>query len=285
MSLLVRRRAAFTLIELLVVIAVIAVLIALLMPAVQQAREAARRSQCQNNLKQIGLALHNYHELHGVLPMGSGNNTGVAAWGYAMFILPQLDLANVYNTVNFQNPSCCNEILALQGASPPKPNPTSQPLSVLLCPSDPKAGTSLVSGGSTFPCGKVHPGNYLGVSGSVNDFCTYTTSGNGTLYSISSSRLRDVRDGTSTTMLVGERGIPGNLVWGWVLCGGAECEQYLSTELAPARNSSMRFGSWHGETLHFVFADGSVQALNKGLDLGVYRALSTREGNEVVPAF
>src|SRR5437870_4584808 len=87
----------FTLIELLVVIAIIAVLIALLLPAVQQAREAARRSQCLNNMKQIGIALHNYHESYRTFPMGSGIATGAGSWGFTMAIMPQLDNANSYN--------------------------------------------------------------------------------------------------------------------------------------------------------------------------------------------
>src|SRR6187397_1757547 len=105
----IRRSAGFTLIELLVVIAIIAVLIALLLTAVQQAREAARRSQCKNNLKQIGLALHNYHDVANGLPQGwIGVNAmgqpfvdGGNGWGWAARILPQMDQAPLYNTLNF----------------------------------------------------------------------------------------------------------------------------------------------------------------------------------------
>src|SRR5436190_7695238 len=96
-----RKRRAFTLIELLVVIAIIAVLIALLLPAVQQAREAARRSQCKNNLKQFGLAMHNYHDTYKVFPSASGGN------GFSPHarILPYMDQAPLYNTLNFQTPT------------------------------------------------------------------------------------------------------------------------------------------------------------------------------------
>src|SRR5688500_4365529 len=105
----VPRRRGFTLIELLVVIAIIAVLIALLLPAVQQAREAARRTQCRNNLKQIGLALHNYHDVHNTFPMGycagmtyvDGASDTSPGWSWATYILPQLDQGPLYNQFNW----------------------------------------------------------------------------------------------------------------------------------------------------------------------------------------
>jgi prepilin-type N-terminal cleavage/methylation domain-containing protein len=104
------KRSGFTLIELLVVIAIIAVLIALLLPAVQQAREAARRSQCKNNLKQIGLALHNYHDMANSFPIGVNSSfigTGGQRWGVSFWtlLLPYLDQAPVYNQFSFNGPS------------------------------------------------------------------------------------------------------------------------------------------------------------------------------------
>ncbi len=97
------RRRGFTLIELLVVIAIIAVLIALLLPAVQSAREAARRAQCVNNLKQLGLAMHNYHDAVGSFPPGSMVNFGWGGpwWSWAVFILPQIEQGPLYNAINF----------------------------------------------------------------------------------------------------------------------------------------------------------------------------------------
>ena len=101
-----QRRTAFTLIELLVVIAIIAILIALLLPAVQQAREAARRTQCKNNLKQIGLAMHNYHDTFSVFPPGIVNIRGCVPtnathlWGGMTFLLPQMEQAPLYNSLN-----------------------------------------------------------------------------------------------------------------------------------------------------------------------------------------
>src|SRR6187399_178675 len=106
---MIKRRKAFTLIELLVVIAIIAVLIALLLPAVQQAREAARRTQCKNNLKQIGLALHNYESTHTTFPPnlvpGASFKYSAGNWGVLAYISPYIDQANVYNSMNLNAPT------------------------------------------------------------------------------------------------------------------------------------------------------------------------------------
>ena len=135
----------FTLIELLVVIAIIAILIALLLPAVQQAREAARRTQCRNNLKQIGLALHNYHDTFRLFPPGvirDGQNNS-EAWGWTVFILPFLEQANLYNQLD---PDTYRLRDLLAGLNPTYPAPTANaailqnPLSVFICPSDPNSG-------------------------------------------------------------------------------------------------------------------------------------------------
>lgn len=141
-------RLAFTLIELLVVIAIIAVLIALLLPAVQQAREAARRSQCKNNLKQIGLALHNYHSTFNVFPFGKGASyAGVpvyARWSQHAMILPYVDQAPLYNTLNFnfppETPGMAGGVPTFMPAftNPSGANATSSRayVPVFLCPSD-----------------------------------------------------------------------------------------------------------------------------------------------------
>lgn len=288
-----RHGRGFTLVELLVAIAIIGILIAILLPAVQWAREAARSARCKNSLKQIGLALHNYHDVHEHFPMGSSSES-TGAWGFLFFLMPQLDNANVPKMVNFSKPDCCREIMLKQGASPPQPEPASMLFRILGCPSDPHTERLHTSGGSiSLPCGKLYPGSYLGISGDVNFFGGGTTTGNGILYSLSSIRTADILDGTSSTMIVGERGIPNDLVLGWVICGGTELDQYLGAQDVPVPGKNVpwtdpifeRFWSWHHGGAQFVFADGSVHFLANTIDRTTYRALATRGGREVVGDF
>jgi prepilin-type N-terminal cleavage/methylation domain-containing protein len=195
------RKTGFTLIELLVVIAIIAVLIALLLPAVQQAREAARRSQCKNNLKQIGLALHNYHDTLLRFPPAMwwyggnyvGGSTGqINSMGpsWLLVILPYMDQANVYNTMNFSAPLGSNQ--AVVGRNIPS----------LLCPSDPSA----TSGNpyTDYPGAPMARGNYA-ASGYGGGFATTQYSGvassdRGLMGYGNSCRIADVNDGTSNTV-------------------------------------------------------------------------------------
>ena len=151
-------RRAFTLIELLVVIAIIAVLIALLLPAVQQAREAARRTQCRNNMHQLGLALHNYHDAHGTFPFGYIPRLGSQGSTWGGMILPFVDETAIYNALNFDLPM----------DDPSRANRTAvaQTLEQFLCPSDPYAGPSI--GGYWYDStGPQAVSNYLGGMGTA----------------------------------------------------------------------------------------------------------------------
>ena len=227
-----RHHRGFTLIELLVVIAVIGILVSLLLPAVQQARAAARRTQCKNNLKQIGLAFHNYHDVHNVLPMGSSSQPPLdGAWGMMAHVLPYLELGNTYQLIDFENSGCCSAVKVLQNATPAQPDPSSTPINVFYCPDDVNANAQLLSGPTgpspnSYDCGLLFPGDYMGVSGTTEGSpgCSGIVSGKGTFYSMSTTRFRDFTDGMSQTMIIGERGIPSDLGWGWYLCGGTECE-------------------------------------------------------------
>jgi prepilin-type N-terminal cleavage/methylation domain-containing protein/prepilin-type processing-associated H-X9-DG protein len=196
-----RRARGFTLIELLVVIAIIAILIALLLPAVQQAREAARRSQCKNNLKQFGLALHNYESTFRVFPMTNAQNYIPNAMGFSpqARLLPYIEQANLQSQLDFSQPAFTGPY----NAQVPNPNfakAFATPLTLMLCPSDP-ADTQMVG--------------YLGyVYGANNYMVSYGSATalnyddrmptDGLVFENSSVKFRDVTDGTSNTVFMSE---------------------------------------------------------------------------------
>jgi prepilin-type N-terminal cleavage/methylation domain-containing protein len=211
------RRKAFTLIELLVVIAIIAILIALLLPAVQQAREAARRSQCKNNLKQLGLAMHNYHDAHNLLPIASmtsrnpscntsstGNN-GQSGYVWLRYIMPYIDQANLYNSWN-ENKYYQDNTTVTNGLTNAQIMRTTIP--GLLCPSDPPFRAWGPLGGILNYNYAVNLGNLFWGSNSYTGTPAVTyfggsfygsTSDTGTCYG-----LRDILDGTSNTLMISE---------------------------------------------------------------------------------
>ncbi len=216
-------RRGFTLIELLVVIAIIAILIALLLPAVQAAREAARRIQCVNNLKQIGLGLHNYHDAVGTFPMSyatrgkfvDGQTDTAPGWGWAAMILPQVEQTSLFNAVNF----------VLPVESPQNATIIQTAMAAYVCPSDITSVPFAVVDPSGHALAAMTPTSYAACVG--NDQTDSTTGlnndglGNGVMFRNSRIRLADITDGSSQTILVGERAwanVEG--VWAGVVTNG-----------------------------------------------------------------
>ncbi len=314
------RPRAFTLIELLVVIAIIAVLIALLLPAVQAARESARRAQCANNLKQVGLALHNYHGAIGSFPPGlisrpdpaTGDNAGTG-WAWASMILPEIEQGPTYDAINFSLPveATANSTARLAR------------IGSFVCPSDASfvpqftiVDDSTTSATLGTPICDVASSNYLGCVGKGDPSSLYPYSptdkppgrdnADGLFFRNRSIAIAEITDGTSLTIAVGEKSQNlARATWTGAVAHAAvpitdlQAEDGLSPEggdaLVIAHTGELdgpnsrpahadQFWSRHPGGAQFAFADGSVRFLKEKRPLPLFQALATRAGGEVLSA-
>jgi prepilin-type N-terminal cleavage/methylation domain-containing protein/prepilin-type processing-associated H-X9-DG protein len=281
------QRRAFSLIELLVVIAIITVLVALLLPAVMSATEAARRTQCRNNLHNIGLALTNYHGNHQCLPpgwlasrVGDFVYPGYSSW--LMAILPDIEQGSIFNSINMLHPAW----------APDNATAVDERLELYLCPSDPTntgqfrmnwLGTDLTLAFS----------NYVGNLGRdfIMDYYDYgpRIQPDGVLYRRSNIRMRDIKDGTSTTLLAGERVNNDPLCRPmWAFGATSVVTADSSHGISEGEHEYFwGFSSRHPQGAHFVMCDGSAGFISRKIDMTVFMNLSTREGaeTEVHPPF
>ena len=284
-----RRRPlpGFTLVELLVVIAIIGTLIALLLPAVNAARESGRRLDCLNNLKQNGLGLLAYCGNHNdTFPVGN-----VAPdpddpifrggwWGFQAQLLPYLESNYIYDLCDFNFQGTCFDYIAQQSPIPGK-NPAVMILGYNHCPDDPRRDEVY-----TDPIwGNYGCGSYFGVMG------TTEFADDGILYHDRANRgvsLKQVTDGTSHTIIMGERGISNNL-YGWPYCGAGDDQNtgygdnLMTTQLGlsvgePDGTDDYHFWSYHPNMAQFLWADGSAKPLPYDIDFNLCQAQSKKAG-------
>lgn len=309
---------AFTVVELLVVMSIIGLLAGLLLPAVQQAREAARRTACRNNLRNLGVAMHNYHDTYATFPFGFNEHETL----WSAMLLPQLEQGALYDTLIFQESgpgqwdadsanekAACTLIPVYRCPSMAVPehlddNPSGSkmegrvPVSYRAC-----AG----SNGWSDAAATIPPGAPAGA------VALDSLQLNGVFFGASRIRLADVIDGSSNTILVGESytdprfikdgqsmdywqlGAPETGTWYPGSAGGTEFSEGLGST-GPRMNSRLdlsipgavmevSFGSYHAGGAMFGLADGSARFISDSIDLGAYRALGSRDGREPVGAF
>lgn len=284
----------FTLIELLVVIGVIAVVIALMMPAVQHARDAARRNHCKNNMKQLGLAFHNYHDSLRVFPPGwtqhhpqPGPQT---RYGWSVSVLPFVEQAALYQRLDFST----------QNAQPLTTFQTQIP--TYRCPEDPSAGVNSSRGefgtlNYSVNFGPIAPPRL--VENGLAEFwpgqLPTPLKTNGLAHLNSKVSVRDILDGTSNTFLIGERSAAGSAAI-WMGVRGNEFETDQIADCAPGHEinkSEAGFSSLHGGGAHFLMCDGAVRFVNEQIPSGpgekqqmkTYQRLSHRDDRNTIGDF
>ena len=301
-------RTAFTLVELLVVIAIIGILVGLLLPAVQAAREAARRMGCSNNQKQLGLAIHNYHAAFDRLPSGwiADEPSDEPGWSWGAAILPFMEQQAIHEKINFS--------VAIEDAMHQAVRETA--IQTFICQSDvgsdlfmiaESAGGhhhahSFASSSGTGAVGSlgenvddsdpklflIAKANYVGVFGTT-EIEDDPFHGDGTFYGNSKTRFRDFLDGMSSTIMLGERTTElGSSIWHGVIPEAAEAEARIIGSVDHTPNSHVRhfddFSSQHPGGANFTLADGSVRFITEFIDLDVYQGLATRHNHEVIQA-
>lgn len=268
-----RKRRGFTLIELLVVIAIIAILIALLLPAVQQAREAARRTQCKDNLHNIGIAFHNYHEIFNMFPAGCQSSAPISTtrtWTWSAMILPQLEQGNLYKRFN----------VGTRTAAAPSANRTL--VAVFVCPTatdgnlNANRGNHAKSNYCGVGYGQIGSSLREGIFPGVNNF----------------TKFRDITDGTSNTLMIGEK------VWGRISGSGTN---YKGAQIVSCRSAGWNgardqinegsrringtniwaFVSQHTGGAHFLLGDGKVTFISENINARVVTQLSAKADGSI----
>jgi len=326
------RRTGFTLIELLVVIAIIGVLLAILMPAVQQARAAARRTQCQNNLRQIGLALHQFHDAQGAFPparlvedgirtlSSDGTTTGIDEPSWLIRILPHLEQSALYSKWNLYDTFGSHPLEVRQsvvqtylcperhaGSSPVAPDSTVLIIMPCGCP----GGVQFIPGGAVVDYVANHGDLSPGATGEPTDFY-WGGRGTGVIISSHPKRdgmgkmtgwndqiaIRDVRDGTSNTVMIGEPFIPhgemtkspyngpayfGRHFQNFSRVGGPGVP--LAHSPNDQRGTIYSFGSAHAGVVEFALCDGSVRAISTSVSSRVLGNLCNRHDGFAVGEF
>jgi prepilin-type N-terminal cleavage/methylation domain-containing protein len=310
-----RHRSAFTLIELLVVIAVISILIGLLMPAVQKVREAANRISCMNNLKQIGLALHMYHDVNLEFPPGyryvdpSGSSRAqrhhnrpppaafgkpnAPGWGWAAYLLPFIEQDNLYKQIDFNLPVESPSCLTIRTTT----------MKIYTCPSDPETGVFSVLTATNQELATAATNSYAACYGANGQIGINSAEGDGCFFRNSPIRFADITDGTSNTLAIGERAaFFAQAPWAGVMSGGTvrttPGAQVLRSVIEPAPAMPLAgvynhllndglsepydFFSAHPGVLPVVFADGSVHGLSTSASKTTLLALATRAGGETI---